>query len=83
MVSVQPEFEIGQIPGVAMIKAVRRAAEGNYVAVMIEQGEAVAVLEGAQPAFLKGNDRGDIELRGGFGLRRIGRMGLLDDRRSP
>ena len=52
-----------EIPGVAMEQALGAARPREHIAIVIEHGEGIAVLQGSWPPFLQGGCRRDEELR--------------------
>jgi hypothetical protein len=66
--TVDPKLAPGQIARVPIIKTVRSARTADRVPVMVKHGEHVAMLQGARPALLEGDRRGNLELRLSNGL---------------
>ena len=52
-----------EIPGVAMEQALGAARPREHIAIVIEHGEGIAVLQGSWPPLLQGGCRRDEELR--------------------
>jgi hypothetical protein len=50
--AVDPQIEVRQVAGIAMEQAIRGARSGQYVAVVVEDSKAVAVLERSWPPLL-------------------------------
>lgn len=72
--SFDRQVEMRQVPGIAVEDALRAAGSRECVAVVVEDGEAVAMLQGPRPAFLKRGGGGDeeLELMGRFASHRRG-----------
>ena len=68
--AVHAQLEMGEIARIAMEQAVGRAHEGKDIAVVIEQGEGIALLQRAKSALLQRRMRRYVVRGSVFGFRR-------------
>lgn len=76
--AVDRQIEMREVARIAVEKAFRAAGPGKRIAIVVEDGEGVTVLQGARPSLLQRGGRRDEELchRGGWLYRWHGRLAI-------